>query len=258
MVDWIVAAGLVLLVAVAYVQVLRFEFINYDDPVYVPDNPQVRDGFSLRGIGWAFTTFETANWYPLTWLSLMLDSQTFGPRPGGHHAVNAALHAANAVLLFIVLRRMTASRWRSAAVAAFFAVHPLHVESVAWIAERKDVFSTMFFLLTLLAYYPWPARFVRWLLVFLGMALGLMAKPMLVTLPSVLLLLDFWPLRRGGEAGSGQRGAGSGERGAESREQGAGSGEQGAGSGERGAGSKKERVATQDGLRFQSPFRRAP
>ena len=129
--------------AVAYLQVLRFEFVNYDDTVYVPDNPQVRDGFSLGGIGWAFTTFETANWYPLTWLSLMLDCQMFGPRPGGHHAVNAALHAANAVLLFIVLRRMTGSRWRSAAVAALFAVHPLHVESVAWIAERKDVLSTL-------------------------------------------------------------------------------------------------------------------
>ena len=197
-VDWIIAAGLVLLVAVAYVQVLRFEFVNYDDTVYVPDNPHVRDGFSLGGIGWAFTTFETANWYPLTWLSLMLDCQMFGPRPGGHHAVNAALHAANAVLLFIVLRRMTGPRWRSAAVAALFAVHPLHVESVAWIAERKDVLSTLFFLLTLLAYHRYAARpsFGRWVLVFLGMALGLMAKSMLVTLPAVLLLLDFWPLRR--------------------------------------------------------------
>ena len=213
-VDWIVVAGLVLLVAVGYVQVVHFDFVNYDDTVYVPDNLQVRTGFSLSGIRWAFTTFETANWYPLTWLSLMLDCQMFGPRPasgysspGGHHAVNAALHAANAVLLFLVLRRMTGSRWRSAAVAALFAVHPLHVESVAWIAERKDVLSTLFFLLTLLAYHRYAAspRFGRWVLVFLCMALGLMAKSMLVTLPAVLLLLDFWPLKRfrglGGIAG---------------------------------------------------------
>ncbi len=199
-VDWIVAAGLLLLVAVAYAQVRRFEFINYDDPVYVPDNPQVRAGFSLSGIGWAFTTFETANWYPLTWLSLMLDCQLFGPSPGGHHAVNAALHAVNSVLLFIVLRRMTGARWRSTAVAAMFAVHPLHVESVVWIAERKDVLCALFFLFTLLAYQRYAARpsFGRWSLVFLVMALGLMVKSMLVTLPAALLLLDFWPLRREG------------------------------------------------------------
>jgi tetratricopeptide (TPR) repeat protein len=216
-IDWPVAAGLALLVAVAYVQVLGFEFVNYDDKAFVPENPHVRTGFSLGNIGWAFTSFETANWYPLTWLSLMLDCQMFGPRPGGHHAVSAILHAANAIVLFIVLRRMTLARWRSAAVAALFAVHPLHVESVAWIAERKDVLSTFFFLLTLLAYQRYAARpgFGRWLLVFLGMALGLMAKAMLVTLPAVLLLLDFWPLRRGaGVAGSRERGAGGGEQGA--------------------------------------------
>ncbi len=189
-----------LLVAVAYAQVVRFEFLNYDDTIYVPDNPHVRSGFSPGGIAWAFTTFETANWYPLTWLSLMLDCQIFGPWASGIHAVNAALHAANAVLLFIVLRRMTWTRWRSAAVAALFAVHPLHVESVAWIAERKDVLSTLFFLLTLLAYERYAAspRFSRWLVVFLCMALGLMAKSMLVTLPVVLFLLDFWPLGRVG------------------------------------------------------------
>ena len=205
-VDWLAAAGLVLLVAVAYFQVLPFEFVNYDDTIYVPDNPQVRDGFSLGGLGWAFTTFETANWYPLTWLSLMLDCQIFGPWPGGHHLVNAALHAVNTVLLFIVLRSMTAARWRSAAVAALFAVHPLHVESVAWISERKDVLCTTFFLLTLLAYRRYVAApsFARGGLVFLGMALGLMTKSMLVTLPAVLLLLDFWPLEQG--AGSGEQG----------------------------------------------------
>jgi tetratricopeptide (TPR) repeat protein len=206
--DAIIAAGLVMMVAVAYAQVVRFEFVNYDDTVYVPDNPQVRDGFSREGIAWAFTTFETANWYPLSWLSLMLDCQWFGSdRPAGHHLMNAALHAANAVLLFIVLRRMTGLRWRSAAMAAIFAVHPLHVESVAWIAERKDVLSTLFFLLTLLAYGRYATRptFARWSLVFLGMALGLMAKSMLVTLPAVLLLLDVWPLRRVGGSALGTR-----------------------------------------------------
>ena len=182
--------GLVLLVAVAYMQVRRFEFVNYDDTAYVPDNSQVRTGFSPGGIRWAFTTFETANWYPLSWLSLMLDCQVFGPRPGGHHPVNVVLHAANGVLLFMVLRRMTAPRWRSAAAAALFAVHPLHVESVAWIAERKDVLCTLFFLLTLWAYHHYATKpsFGRWILVFLGTALGLMAKSMLVTLPAVLPL----------------------------------------------------------------------
>jgi tetratricopeptide (TPR) repeat protein len=196
--NWIITAGLVLLTAVAYAQVAGFEFTNYDDTAYVPDNPHVRDGFSLRGIGWACTTFETANWYPLTWLSLMLECQLFGPRPSVTHAVNALLHAASAVLLFSVLLRMTGRRWPSAAVAAVFAVHPLHVESVAWVAERKDVLSTLFFLLTLLAYCRYAARpgFGRWSLVFLGMAVGLLCKPMLVTLPFVLLLLDYWPLQR--------------------------------------------------------------
>jgi tetratricopeptide (TPR) repeat protein len=223
--DWFIAAGLVLLAAVVYLQVLGFEFTNYDDPAYVRDNTHVRDGFSLRGLGWACTTFETANWYPLTWLSLMLDCQLFGPRPGGHHAVNALLHAADAVLLFVVLRRMTGRRWPCAAVAALFAIHPLHVESVAWIAERKDVLSTLFFLLALLAYQRYAARSTekgtvpicrngpkagtvlawsshKWglspfpCLVFVSMALGLLCKSMLVTLPLVLLLLDYWPLGR--------------------------------------------------------------
>jgi tetratricopeptide (TPR) repeat protein len=208
--DWLIAAGLVLLMAVAYVQVVNFEFTNYDDTAYVPENAHVRDGFSLGGIGWACTTFETANWYPLTWLSLMLDCQLFGPRPGVHHAVNVLLHAADAVLLYMALRRMTGRRWPSAAVAALFAVHPLHVESVAWIAERKDVLSTLFFLLAIIAYDRYAARpgLARWSLVFLSMAVGLLCKPMLVTLPFVLLLLDYWPLRgREGET----RGRGDGE-----------------------------------------------
>jgi tetratricopeptide (TPR) repeat protein len=189
-------AGLLLLTAVAYAQVVGFEFTNYDDTAYVPDNAHVRDGFTLRGVGWAFTTFETANWYPLTWLSLMLDCQLFGPRPGVVHAVNALLHAANTVLLYVVLWWMTGRRWPSAAVAALFAVHPIHVESVAWVAERKDVLSTLFFLLALLAYQRYSERpsFGSWSLAFVSMAVGLLCKPMLVTLPFVLLLLDYWPL----------------------------------------------------------------
>ena len=177
--DLLIASILVLLTAVAYVQVVGFEFTNYDDTAYVPENPHVRDGFSLKNIGWAFTTSETANWYPLTWLSLMLDCQIFGPRPGAHHAINALLHAANAVLLFAALRRMTGRRWPSAAVAALFAVHPLHVESVAWIAERKDVLSTLFFLLALMAYHCYAERpsVRRWSLVFLMTVLmGLLSK----------------------------------------------------------------------------------
>ena len=199
LVNWIVAAGLVLLTAVVYAQVAGFEFTNYDDTAYVPDNSHVRDGFSLRNIGWAFTTFETANWYPLTWLSLMLECQLFGPRPGVTHAVNALFHAANTVLLFAALRRMTGRRWPSAAVAALFAVHPLHVESVAWVSESQGTFlSTFFFLLTLLAYERYAARpgVGRYSLVLLSMAAGLLCKPMLVTLPFVLLLLDLWPLKR--------------------------------------------------------------
>jgi hypothetical protein len=194
--DLLIVTGLLLLTAVVYAQVAGFEFTNYDDTAYVPDNSQVRDGFTLHGIGWAFTTFETANWYPLTWLSLMLDCQVFGPRPGVVHAVNALLHAADAVLLYVTLRRMTGRRWPSAAVAALFAVHPLHVESVAWVAERKDVLSTLFFLLALLAYQRYAERpgIARWSLVFVCMAAGLLCKPMLVTLPFVLLLLDYWPL----------------------------------------------------------------
>ena len=174
-VDWIVAAGLVLLVAVAYLQVLRFEFVNYDDTVYVPDNPQVRAGFSLGGIGWAFTTFETANWYPLTWLSLMLDCQIFGPSAGRKSCRSTPpCTPPTPSCLFVVLRRMTGARWRSAAVAALFAVHPLHVESVAWIAERKDVLEHVVLPAHALAYHRYAASpgFGRWLLVFLAWPWG--------------------------------------------------------------------------------------
>jgi tetratricopeptide (TPR) repeat protein len=183
----------------AYGQVLRFGFVNYDDPVYIADNPYVRDGVTWSGVVWAFTHSFAGNWFPLTWISHMLDCQLFGLDAGAHHFTNLAIHAAATLLLFAVLRRTTQARWLSAMVAALFALHPLHVESVAWIAERKDVLSALFWMLTLWAYAryvarPGPARYGWTLLAF---SLGLMAKPMLVTLPLVLILLDYWPFVRG-------------------------------------------------------------
>jgi tetratricopeptide (TPR) repeat protein len=182
-----------------YAQVATHAFINFDDPIYVTENPQVRTGLTLDGISWAFSTFHDSNWFPLTWLSHMLDVQFFGVDSGWHHLMNIVMHALSTLLLFIVLRRITGARWPSAFVALIFAIHPLHVESVAWIAERKDVLSTLFWMLTLLGYSdyvrrPTRARYVLTLVVF---CLGLMAKPMLVTLPVVLILLDLWPFRRG-------------------------------------------------------------
>jgi len=183
---------------------LRCDFVNYDDEVYVTSNPHVLAGITREGLVWAFRTGTTGNWHPLTWVSLMLDAQLFGRSAAGFHLVNVVLHAANTALLFILMRRLTGALWRSALVAALFALHPLHVESVAWVAERKDVLSACFFLLTLWAY----ARHVRQReiqeskpargpgLAVLSFACGLMSKPMLVTLPFVLLLLDAWPLQR--------------------------------------------------------------
>jgi Flp pilus assembly protein TadD len=162
------------------------------------ENNHVQNGITLDGIQWAFTTGHKANWHPLTWISHMLDVQLFGLNPRWHHLTNLLFHVANTLLLFFVLHRMTKARWESAFVAALFALHPLHVESVAWVAERKDVLSTFFWILTMGAYcfYVERPRLERYLLVFLFFALGLMAKPMLVTLPFVLLLLDYWPLQR--------------------------------------------------------------
>ncbi len=191
--------GLLLLAVIAvYGQTAWFDFLNYDDGTYVADNAAIRQGFSWKGIAWSFTAFDGANWHPVTWLSHMLDCRLFGLRGGWHHAVNVMLHAANSILLFVLLLRMTAATWRSAAVAALFALHPLHVESVAWVAERKDVLSTLFAMLAMLAHVRYVARPspVRYLAVVVPFVLGLMSKPMLVTLPFVLLLLDYWPLGR--------------------------------------------------------------
>ncbi|MFL5342486.1 MAG: tetratricopeptide repeat protein [Gemmataceae bacterium] len=196
----LVYAGLVVLTLAVYGQLAvgGFEFIDLDDPEYVQLNGRVQQGFSLEGVRWAFTTRWASNWHPLTWLSLQLDYQLYGAEPWGFHLTNVLLHLANACLLFAVLKRMTGALWCSAAVAAFFSVHPAHVESVAWVAERKDVLSALFWLLTMYAYarYAEKPGVGRYLPVALALALGLLAKQMLVTLPAVLLLLDYWPLRR--------------------------------------------------------------
>src|SRR6266513_4169950 len=179
-------------------QTLRHDFINYDDPRYVYENTKITSGVSLSGIAWAFTHIHSMNWHPLTTISHMLDCQVYGLKPGGHHFTNVLLHIVAAILLFLALQEMTGTFWNSAFVAAVFAIHPLRVESVAWIAERKDVLSGVFFMLTLLAYvyYVRLPRVARYLLVLFVFACGLMSKPMLVTLPFVLLLLDYWPLAR--------------------------------------------------------------
>lgn len=201
-----ISVGLALLVFLIYGQVATFPFINYDDPIYVTETAEVLRGLRPEGIVWAFQTTRASNWHPLTWISHMVDASLFrgGPAPsgqwaGGHHLVNVTLHAANSILLFLLLWRTTASTGRSALVAALFAVHPLHVESVAWVAERKDVLSTLLWLLTTLAYVAMvrdrQSATKRWL-VPICLALGLLVKPMLVTLPFTLLLLDWWPLQR--------------------------------------------------------------
>jgi tetratricopeptide (TPR) repeat protein len=197
---WMALAVVVFLGAITWFvfgQTLRHEFINFDDGDYVFKNRQVAGGLTLNGIIWAFTHVHAGNWHPLTWISHMLDCQIFGLYPGGHHLTNIVLHALTAALLFLVLRRMTGALWRSAFVAAVFAIHPLHVESVAWVAERKDVLSGLFFVLTVGAYARYVRRggLGRYAIVMVCFALGLLCKPMLVSLPLVLLLLDYWPLR---------------------------------------------------------------
>jgi protein O-mannosyl-transferase len=181
-----------------YYPALHNGFVNYDDPAYVTSNWQVQQGLTLRSLAWAFTSTAEANWHPLTWISHMLDVQLFGLRPAGHHAQSIFWHAINVLLLFLLLAKATAFVGRSALVAGLFAVHPLNVESVAWVAERKTVLCTFFLLLALAAYgwYTKRPRASRYLQVSLLFALALMAKPMAITLPFALFLLDFWPLQR--------------------------------------------------------------
>ena len=216
-------ALLVLVTGFIFWPVSGFKFVSYDDPEYVTENPMVQRGLTVETLRWAFVTTHAGNWHPLTWLSHALDCQLYGSSPGGHHLTNLLLHAANTLLLFLVLLRMTGAPWRSATAAAVFAWHPLHIESVAWVSERKDVLSTLFFLLTIWAYARYvtvqslkaklqsqasaagntqhatrntPPASIFYLLALCFFAFGLMSKPMLVTLPFVLLLLDYWPLQR--------------------------------------------------------------
>jgi tetratricopeptide (TPR) repeat protein len=194
----IICGLLLLMVGLVFLQTVRYDFVNYDDDKYVYENPLVLHGLSVQGTVWALTN-RAVYWGPATWLSLMLDSQLIGQNAGGYHLTNVLLHAAAAVLLFLVLRRMTGRVWASALATMLFAVHPLRVESVAWVTERKDVLSGLFFTLTLGAYLGYvrhPFSLVRYLAVMIFFALGLMAKASLVTLPALLLLLDYWPLRR--------------------------------------------------------------
>lgn len=192
--------GLLIVVSVflVYQKVQTFDFVNIDDDVYAYRNEHVATGLSGENVVWAFTTTYAGFWHPMTWMSLMLDYELYGMNPGGYHITNVVIHGINAVLLFVLLHLMTGAFWRSALVALLFALHPLHVESVAWISQRKDVLSTLFWMLTMAAYvyYCRHPSLLRYLIVAVMFVIGLMAKTMLVTVPFVLLLLDYWPLNR--------------------------------------------------------------
>jgi tetratricopeptide (TPR) repeat protein len=214
----LICLGLAVITTALYLPIIHHNFVNFDDDDYITNNSHVQAGLTWAGVIWAFQTGAAANWHPLTWLSHMLDCQLYGLNPGGHHSTNLIFHVINTLLLFLWLRQLTGALWRSAIVAALFAWHPLHVESVAWASERKDVLSTFFWMLTLIAYTRYaqgvrsvtdqvtrtdstppsairhPSLFYRLALLFF--ACGLMSKPMVVTLPFVLLLLDFWPIQR--------------------------------------------------------------
>jgi tetratricopeptide (TPR) repeat protein len=194
----VLAAGLAVLTLLSFLPVLRNDFVLLDDQSYLTANPHVLQGFTLENLSWAFTTYHMGNWHPVTWISHLIDGRLFGLDPVGHHATSLLLHLATTVLLFLLVRGMTGALWRGALVAALFAVHPLHVESVAWASERKDVLAGFFWVLTMGAYLryarrPGAGRYVPVLGCF---ALGLMSKASLVTLPFVLLLVDYWPLGR--------------------------------------------------------------
>jgi tetratricopeptide (TPR) repeat protein len=201
-VPWTIVLGLIAITLLVYWPALKSGFVSYDDPDFVTENPIVRAGLTWAGLKWAFTTGHSGNWMPLTWLSHMADCQFFGLKPVGHHCVSLLIHAANAALCFVLLRKLFGSVWQSAVVAALFAWHPLRVESVAWIAERKDVLCGLFWLLSMLMYVHFarannkPARCKFYLLTIVCFVLGLMSKPMIVTLPLLLLLIDYWPLQR--------------------------------------------------------------
>src|SRR5882724_2057044 len=196
--DGLILLGLAVVTFGIYAQLIGHRFITLDDPTYIQENPMVNRGVTSAGLAWAFSTFYAGNWHPLTWIAHMIDSQLFGMIAGGHLLVNALIHAVNTLLVFWFLLRTTHARWPSALVAALFALHPLHVESVAWAAERKNTLSTFFGLLSLITYvrYAEAPSIRRYAWVAITLALGLMAKPMLVTWPFVMLLFDYWPLGR--------------------------------------------------------------
>ena len=181
-----------------YVQTRNHDFLSYDDWKYVTENPHVAGGISGSNIAWAFTSVHASNWHPITWLSHMADVKLHGLNPGGHHLTNVVIHSLSSLILLLLLIRLTSALWKSFFVAALFALHPLHVESVAWIAERKDVISTFFCFITLFFYSEYAAkrRMGLYLLTLVFFMLGLMSKPMLVSLPLVMLLMDWWPLGR--------------------------------------------------------------
>jgi len=197
---------LVILPLLAYWQVQTFEFINMDDPLYVTDNGPVQNGLTAEGVTWAFTFNDISYWHPLTWLSHMVDCELYWLNPKGHHFTNVLFHMASTLLLFLTLKKMTGTLWQSAFVAVLFALHPLNVESVAWVANRKNILSAFFWILAMWSYAHYARRpnGIRYFTVFFAMLLGLLAKPTVVTLPFVFLLLDFWPLGRYSPAGSGQ------------------------------------------------------
>jgi len=196
--DYLVCLLLIAATLAVFWQVSSYDFVNLDDPPYITENPHVQEGLSRKSIVWAFSSTEVGLWIPLTWLSFMLDFELHGLNAGGYHLTNLLFHLASTLLLFVTLRQTTGGLWQSAFVAALFALHPLHVESVAWVTERKDVLSTFFWMITMWAYFHYAVRpgIVPYMLILLAFALGLMAKPMLVSLPFVLLLLDYWPLGR--------------------------------------------------------------
>jgi tetratricopeptide (TPR) repeat protein len=196
--------ALLICVALAVVTFAAFEgvrnnnFVNYDDDLYVTNNVHVQEGLYARSIWWAFTSTDASNWHPLTWISHIIDCSNFGPNPTGHHLVSVGFHIANVILLFLILKKMTSAVWLSAFVAAVFGLHPLAVESVAWVAQRKSVLSTFFWFLTIAAYFRYSQKpgVLRYLIVVFLFAAGLLSKPTLVTLPFVMVLLDYWPLNR--------------------------------------------------------------
>ncbi|HKV38826.1 MAG TPA: hypothetical protein VJX67_06410, partial [Blastocatellia bacterium] len=195
---WLIAILLVASTVLAYSRVKDLGFVEYDDGPYVTENLHVQTGLEWKNVQWAFTATHDANWHPLTWISHMLDCQLYGLNPAGHHVTNLLIHVLDVLVLFWLLLSTTGAVWRSGLVAALFALHPLNVESVAWVAERKNVLSTLFLLLTVCAYVSYTRRpgVRRYLLVVLMFVMGLMSKPMLVTLPFALFLLDYWPLER--------------------------------------------------------------